>query len=104
MAYAAFFPNEIQVILEEFDNWITVLTDVDTDHTAVKQQYLAYLRQYRQCLAETDVSKLEDTWRQLDVLWMQIRHPVQVQQNGTDWWLPVGHQEQGGPRYRIWLL
>ncbi len=112
-----------------------MLTDVDTDHQQVKQQYLAYLRQMRwvlcaasantqqlcprvlgsshglqaatltealaqklgmlvpgnwfiaclvcrpscrACLAETDISQLEGKWRQLDVLWMDIRHPVQV--------------------------
>ncbi|KAL4434437.1 hypothetical protein ABPG75_000878 [Micractinium tetrahymenae] len=79
VAYAEAFPQEIGAILIELDNWITVLTDVDTDHQEVKRQYLAYLGQYRGCLAETDVSQLEDKWRQLDILWMDICHPVQVQ-------------------------
>ncbi|KAL4420317.1 hypothetical protein ABPG77_010222 [Micractinium sp. CCAP 211/92] len=79
VAYAEAFPQEVGAILVELDNWITVLTDVDTDHQQVKQQYLAYLRQMRACLAETDISQLEGKWRQLDVLWMDIRHPVQVQ-------------------------
>lgn len=78
VAYAEAFPQEIGAILVELDNWITVLTDVDTDHQQVKKQYLAYLGQMRACLAETGISRLEGMWRQLDVLWMDIRHPVQV--------------------------
>lgn len=40
----------------------------------------------RACLAETDVSKLEEQWTQLDRLWMGTRHPVQVGRAGWKRW------------------
>ena len=49
------------------------LAKVDADDKEVKAQYLDYLRQYRACLAEKDIDRLEDEWRVLDVKWMQIR-------------------------------
>ena len=30
------------------------------------------------CLAETDVDKLEDMWRELDELWMEIKHWIDI--------------------------
>lgn len=32
----------------------------------------------RACLAETDVEQLEPQWEKLDVLWMSVRHNIQV--------------------------
>ena len=46
---------------------------MEADDREVKAQYLDYLRQYRACLAEEDVDRLEDEWRVLDEKWMQIR-------------------------------
>lgn len=39
----------------------------------------------RVCLAETDVSQLEERWAQLDRLWMAICHPVQVGRFAGSW-------------------
>ncbi|PSC75363.1 ciab isoform A [Micractinium conductrix] len=75
--YATHFAEQLALVLAEFDNWIEVLEEVGTAQTAVKQQYLAYIKQYRACLAERDASRLEDSWRQLDELWMVIKHPIQ---------------------------
>ena len=32
----------------------------------------------RKCLAETDVDRLEDLWRELDELWMDIKHWIDI--------------------------
>jgi hypothetical protein len=32
----------------------------------------------RTCLAETDIDKLEDLWRELDERWMQIKHWIDI--------------------------
>ena len=39
---------------------------------------MAYLKQYRACLAEEQVDRLEGLWTQLDALWMRIKHWVQI--------------------------
>ena len=36
------------------------------------------LRLHRACLAEMDVEQLDPQWERLDVLWMSVRHPIQV--------------------------
>ena len=33
---------------------------------------------HRTCLAETDIDKLEDLWRELDERWMQIKHWIDI--------------------------
>ena len=49
------------------------LDKVEAEDGEVKAQYLDYLRQYRLCLAEKHIPKLEDAWRALDEKWMKIR-------------------------------
>ena len=51
---------------------------MDGSSDGVKDAYLAYLKQYRACLAEEHVDKLEDMWTELDSLWMRIKHWVQI--------------------------
>jgi hypothetical protein len=50
------------------------MSKVEAEEAAVKADYLDYLKQYRACLAETDIDKLEDEWRILDEKWMRIRY------------------------------
>ncbi len=50
------------------------MSKVEAEDAAVKADYLDYLKQYRTCLAETDIDKLEDVWRILDEKWMRIRY------------------------------
>ena len=51
----------------------TDLAEVDAEDADLKAQYLDYLRHYRACLAQKDISRLEDDWRALDEKWMKIR-------------------------------
>ena len=39
---------------------------------------MTYLAAYRTALSETDVSKLESEWTEVDQKWMDIRHWVQM--------------------------
>lgn len=50
----------------------------ETTHSKEKEQYLIYLSAYRTALAETDVTKLESEWTEVDKKWMDIRHWVQM--------------------------
>ena len=56
-----------------FLHWFAALDKVEAEDGEVKALYLDYLRQYRLCLAEKDISSLEDAWRVLDEKWMKIR-------------------------------
>ncbi|EIE20277.1 hypothetical protein COCSUDRAFT_67562 [Coccomyxa subellipsoidea C-169] len=76
--YAAAFPAEIGKIVSIFDEWIAEMSKVEAEDTAVKADYLDYLKQYRTCLAETDIDRLEDEWRILDEKWMRIRYWIQI--------------------------
>ena len=46
---------------------------MEAQDAEVRAQYLDYLKQYRACLAQTDIAQLEDDWRILDEKWMKIR-------------------------------
>ena len=37
-----------------------------------------YLSQYRSCLAETDIAKLDSMWCTLDKKWMQLTYSIQI--------------------------
>ncbi len=54
------------------------LQRLSTDKEDVQSLYVDYLSQYRACLAETEVDKLDALWCTLDEKWMQIRYPIQV--------------------------
>ena len=54
------------------------LQKVSTDKEDIRELYVDYLSQYRSCLAETDIDKLDSVWCVLDEKWMQIRYPIQV--------------------------
>lgn len=51
----------------------TELAEVEAEDADLKVQYLDYLKHYRACLAQKDISRLEDDWRVLDEKWMGIR-------------------------------
>ncbi|BDA45526.1 hypothetical protein COCOBI_07-3130 [Coccomyxa sp. Obi] len=77
-SYATYFPAEISSIVSIFDEWIAEMSKVEAEDAAVKADYLDYLKQYRTCLAETDIDRLEDEWRILDEKWMRIRYWIQI--------------------------
>ncbi|CAL8470879.1 g10421 [Coccomyxa elongata] len=77
-SYATYFPAEIGSIVSIFDEWIAEMSKVEAEDAAVKADYLDYLKQYRTCLAETDIDRLEDEWRILDEKWMRIRYWIQI--------------------------
>lgn len=54
------------------------LKKLSTDKEDIRESYIDYLSQYRSCLAETDIGKLDSVWCTLDEKWMQIRYPIQV--------------------------
>ncbi len=54
------------------------LQKLSTDKEDIRDLYIDYLTQYRRCLAETEIDKLDSEWCTLDEKWMQIRYPIQV--------------------------
>ena len=54
------------------------LQKLSTDKEDIRDLYADYLSQYRTCLAETDIDKLDSVWCVLDEKWMQIRYPIQI--------------------------
>lgn len=54
------------------------LQKLSTDKEDIRDLYVDYLTQYRRCLAETEIDKLDSEWCTLDEKWMQIRYPIQV--------------------------
>ena len=46
--------------------------------STAKDGYVAFLQQYRTCLAEERIERLEGLWTKLDELWMRIKHWVQI--------------------------
>jgi hypothetical protein len=63
----------ISSIITQFRACSAALSKVEAEDGKVQAQYLDYLRQYRRCLTERDMSRLEDAWRVLDEKWMKIR-------------------------------
>ena len=59
--------DEEELLLADLDK-------VDSSCDGAKEGYVAYLKQYRDCLAEEQVDRLEGLWTQLDALWMRIKH------------------------------
>jgi len=57
------------------------LQKLSTDKEDIRDLYIDYLSQYRECLAETEIDKLDGKWCILDEKWMKIRYPVQVGQS-----------------------
>ena len=81
------FSESIGPVLAGFDAWIEACERADVEmrsaadqwDAAARASYVAFLRQYRACLAsEGDASSLEAAWTKLDHLWMDTKMPVQI--------------------------
>ena len=57
---------------------LTDLKKLRTDKEDIQDLYVDYLSQYRSCLAETDIAKLDSMWCTLDEKWMKITYSIQL--------------------------
>ncbi|CAK0782643.1 hypothetical protein CVIRNUC_005842 [Coccomyxa viridis] len=62
VAYADYFKDKIAEIVGLFDPWIADLKKLRTDKEDIRDLYVDYLSQYRSCLAETGIAKLDSMW------------------------------------------
>jgi hypothetical protein len=70
------FAKEIDRILNIMQNWIE---DLKTLNLATDEKpYIEYLEHYCLCLGCTDIGALNGLWEKLDVLWCDIKNPVQL--------------------------
>lgn len=77
-AFATFFPDDIGAIASRLDEFVEALRFGGGPDKVVVDQYVSYLSHYRTCLAETDIGKLENLWRELDEKWMAIKHWIDI--------------------------
>ncbi|KAF0982595.1 hypothetical protein FDP41_011525 [Naegleria fowleri] len=77
--YAKYFREELSPIVMEFSELIKDLQDLKNAESSFSylDEYIKYITKYRDNLLEKDKTKLEDAYRELDELWMDIRHSIQ---------------------------
>jgi len=75
--YAVFFKKELAGVIAAFDNALKELEQIPKTENH-QQAFLNYLKHYRYTLTESDKSKLDKVNVELDELWMQIRHKIQI--------------------------
>lgn len=81
VVFLGLLEQEISETLQTTREWFASNADLQrcqTSKSREKEQYLVYLAAYRTALSETDVSKLESEWTEVDQKWMDIRHWVQM--------------------------
>eukprot|EP00899_Mesostigma_viride_P019936 jgi/Mesvir1/27944/Mv20155-RA.1 len=79
--YAVFFEAVLQPVLDAFDACISTLSSlqkVPQGHGDEPAAMLAFLKEYRNAMAERDVEKLEAQWEATDRKWMDCRGPIQI--------------------------
>ncbi|EFC42622.1 predicted protein [Naegleria gruberi] len=75
--FAEYFQKEYEPIINEFYQLINDLTLLKDHNYPYLNEYIAYIQKYIECLQERDSSKLEDVYRELDELWMDIKYHIQ---------------------------
>mmetsp|Transcript_20019 Transcript_20019/g.60503 ORF Transcript_20019/g.60503 Transcript_20019/m.60503 type:complete len:574 (-) Transcript_20019:1909-3630(-) len=78
VAYFTAFPEELGTIVALFDDWIAALRKEGSPDQAVVDTFVRQLQQYRDCLAETNVDKLEDAWKELDYRWVRNKYHIDI--------------------------
>ena len=80
--YAVYFQKELKPIVTLFNELINQLKLVNSNtngkNSSKYQAIIDYLQGYKKALECTKVSKLEDIWKQLDILWMQFFYHIEV--------------------------
>lgn len=86
--FASFYTSAMAPVLAAFDSWIQSCRDahgamgsstVGTWDAAARESYIAFLEQYRLCLAsEADPPTLEALNTELDRKWMDTKMPIQL--------------------------
>lgn len=74
--YAIYFQKTLSPILLQFDVMLEELEKVAT--TNEHKKYIKYLQSYKEALACTSIEKLEKKWIQVDIAWLEVKHPIQI--------------------------
>jgi hypothetical protein len=77
VALASKFPQEIGAIVEQMHR---LVKDIEQLEGLEPQQklHIDFFKQYAHCLAITDIAQLEEAWKQLDRVWMDIKYYIQI--------------------------
>jgi len=81
MSYGDFYKAELQPVIEALDDLQKKLSECESSDPG----FIPYLKQYRDTLVESDISKLEDLNKELDRKWMDI-----------DYWIDFVHDIETG--------
>ena len=76
-AYYDAFPNEVEAVIKALIEFHSSLEDLEDPIFNEKQAWQNYLLALIEAFKETNVHRLIDRWANVDVLWMQIRGPIQ---------------------------
>lgn len=71
--YALAFQDEYQELDSELEKLLQNLASLPEN----SQPFIPYFEAYRRALMETDLDKLEERWRLVDIFWMDIKGPFQ---------------------------
>lgn len=61
----------------ELDSEVTKLIENLVALPSSSQPFIPYFQAYRRALMETDIDRLEERWREVDMLWMDVKGPFQ---------------------------
>jgi len=77
LPYGTFFKEQIVPIAQAFENLIKELEGVG-EKSEEQERIIHYLGMYRECLLEEKKEELENKWKRLDEIWMDIKYPIQI--------------------------
>lgn len=72
VALATKFPQEIGAIVEQMKRLVKDIEQIE-GLDAQQRLHIDFFTQYAHCLAITDIAHLEEAWKQLDRVWMDIK-------------------------------
>ncbi len=78
LAYAQFFAEDVQEIVDKLDILVGKLSILEDEDTNQKIKYIDYLIALKEAFEERDRTKLLTNWKAVDRAWMKITSPIQL--------------------------
>lgn len=78
ISYSDGFPEEVQGVLEQLENWRRDLVGLEDNIFHEKEAWLGYINSLESALKEKETDSLIKRWADVDRSWMKISGPIQT--------------------------
>jgi hypothetical protein len=78
LAFYDIFRNETSKILNKLEEFTDRLIELEDDIFGAKWDYILYFQTITRAIAQRDVNKLIESYKDIDIAWMKIKTPIQI--------------------------